>query len=497
VFGAKQYAPWTRVGQHLLAHELTHVLQQHGRPEPLATKSLGNQANTMDKRTANTAAATTMLGQEASTVSPLGAGVHIQRQAASSEVAPAVSSEAEDYRNLSEALREQINVIETNLNGISNRSLLFTLDIDLMHQAIDLLTRIRKEGDDLVAAAEMSTGTQRSASFEKASARYEAVLILTQLSHLLVNFYIVADLAETAGLPGGHLEEIFSSLGKDTRSISRSVVGFDRQKMAQAASQAIGTVQRHVEFLEKWAKSIEGGIPLSRRAVAAANYITIIFSLYTAGRAIAASRGGPPAATFRLPTIVGVTAGGTAVGAQIVVSAEMLESIRQLIRIGAISGAVASFSGGTISAVPQPVVPAVLFRATPSGTVTPTSGSHAGQRVTYGDPRHKHTKVADHTLAEMEEALRNPPKRGPLARFVQAVKNKDKTYGGQLSKEATDRYEELVRDGLNLGKERAGKSYHTASYNIGIDIETGRATPLYRLDGAPNGAHIIPISEIP
>jgi Domain of unknown function (DUF4157) len=39
VFGAGQYAPGTRVGQHLLAHELTHVVQQGG-SRPQASTSL-------------------------------------------------------------------------------------------------------------------------------------------------------------------------------------------------------------------------------------------------------------------------------------------------------------------------------------------------------------------------------------------------------------------------------------------------------------------------
>ncbi len=42
VFGAGQYAPGTRAGQHLLAHELTHVVQQdHARPLHRATNAEG------------------------------------------------------------------------------------------------------------------------------------------------------------------------------------------------------------------------------------------------------------------------------------------------------------------------------------------------------------------------------------------------------------------------------------------------------------------------
>jgi hypothetical protein len=32
VFGTGQYAPATNTGRHLLAHELTHVIQQHSGP---------------------------------------------------------------------------------------------------------------------------------------------------------------------------------------------------------------------------------------------------------------------------------------------------------------------------------------------------------------------------------------------------------------------------------------------------------------------------------
>lgn len=40
VFGAGQYAPDTRAGQHLIAHELTHVVQQRGAPASSAGRSL-------------------------------------------------------------------------------------------------------------------------------------------------------------------------------------------------------------------------------------------------------------------------------------------------------------------------------------------------------------------------------------------------------------------------------------------------------------------------
>jgi hypothetical protein len=135
-----------------------------------------------------------------------------------------------------------------------------------------------------------------------------------------------------------------------------------------------------------------------------------------------------------------------------------------------------------------------IQRATPSGTVIPSRGPLAGQRVTYGDPRDKHTKVAQYTLSELLEAIRNPPRSGALAKFAQAMRNRDVRYGSQLSREATDDYETLVRGALENGSYRAGKFFHTASYQIGVDASSGgKPTRNYRLDGAPNGAHMIPL----
>lgn len=40
VFGAGQFAPQTQAGRHLLAHEITHVLQQKGQPEPIVQRDM-------------------------------------------------------------------------------------------------------------------------------------------------------------------------------------------------------------------------------------------------------------------------------------------------------------------------------------------------------------------------------------------------------------------------------------------------------------------------
>ena len=79
VFGAERYAPGTSFGQHLLAHELTHVIQQGGRPIP-STSNLGaNQPDLGEEREAETAAQSAMNGYETPRISISVAKDRVQR----------------------------------------------------------------------------------------------------------------------------------------------------------------------------------------------------------------------------------------------------------------------------------------------------------------------------------------------------------------------------------------------------------------------------------
>ena len=139
---------------------------------------------------------------------------------------------------------------------------------------------------------------------------------------------------------------------------------------------------------------------------------------------------------------------------------------------------------------------AVLMAATPDGAVTPSRGPHSGRSVRYGDPRGKHTRVSGSSLEDLKSVARarQAPSNAMLRRFWEAIRNRDTSYGGQLGREAAARYAQLILDALENGVEQAGKFFHEAAFEIGVDIETGLATTKYRVDGAPHGAHIIPIS---
>jgi hypothetical protein len=78
VFGSGQYAPETRAGQRLLAHELTHVVQQSSGPTSLQPLSLG-PTNSAAEREAGAVADSIVLGRPTARVQAGGTGGLVQR----------------------------------------------------------------------------------------------------------------------------------------------------------------------------------------------------------------------------------------------------------------------------------------------------------------------------------------------------------------------------------------------------------------------------------
>jgi hypothetical protein len=377
---------------------------------------------------------------------------------------------------------------------IGNRSGVFTEDIKRVGAVTKWISKTLGEGKKAVTDAGNLAEPERAAKLEEASARYEAALIVAQVSYLDVCFLRVADVAENAGVTTEALMHTLKIHNVESTPLLNSVVGFDRKKMAQAANDFAAKIPMAKKHLEEWAKSIGVGAHWSGKAIAAADAIMIVYSLYSIGGAVAGGRGGP-GASVRIPVIGGITAGGAATGVTIQISSAAIEGIRKLIQIGAISAPIVALGTGPTVTAPTFDVPTQLLRSTPSGKLTPNAGPFKGKQVTYEDGRNKHTKFANFTIDELAEAMRKPPKKGALSKFAEA--KGDAKFGGQLSKEATDQYEKLMRDALEKGTERAGKFYFKADFDVGIDIMTGKRTPFYRVDGMPNGGHIIPVSEIP
>jgi hypothetical protein len=131
----------------------------------------------------------------------------------------------------------------------------------------------------------------------------------------------------------------------------------------------------------------------------------------------------------------------------------------------------------------------------PSGSIKPTKGHFKGKKVDYIDTG-KHSKLSRLTQEELEKAVKDPKNKQKIVKeFRKAIKGKGdaKNFGSQLNKKAFQRYEELIREGLENGKRTGQGIEYDAGFDIGIDVVTGKATSRYLIYGAPHGAHIIPI----
>jgi hypothetical protein len=130
----------------------------------------------------------------------------------------------------------------------------------------------------------------------------------------------------------------------------------------------------------------------------------------------------------------------------------------------------------------------------PVGNVTPTKGHFKGKKVEYVD-NGKHSKLSKFTQEQLEKALKASKRKGAAEAFGKAIKDKGKgkNFGSQLNKEAVQRYQELIKKGLENGKLSGQGIEFDAGFKIGIDVTTGKATSRYKIIGIPHGAHIVPI----
>lgn len=125
VFGTNQFQPQSKQGQHLLAHELTHVVQQSN-----------HTANSDSiQRQATTSGSTTPTGT-APTTAPVNGGLtdemlrQIARRLRAAMSGPGTDEEA-IYSSLAGRNQEQINAIERVYNQMYSRSLLDDLEDEL------------------------------------------------------------------------------------------------------------------------------------------------------------------------------------------------------------------------------------------------------------------------------------------------------------------------------------------------------------------------------
>jgi len=416
-----------------------------------------------------------------------------------SKAAP-LSTEAQSFIDLLAVVSQATEDVALAVGRIDNRSRLFDADIARFRGYLAWMRTTNAGGVALVGQADRERDpAARKAKLERAAVRLEALVLAVRVLALQVDFEIVASAAENAGQVSTQWQDQLHEVDRKTGPVLDAAESMDRGRMeVMARAHRIEMDQLRAEVLPRWLERLHLGAEWSRKSIKVADYASMVVGAYESYGAIRAMGGGGGGITFTFPGIGGV-AGGAAEMTAVTIRPEVLEALRHLVQIGAISNTVLSAGLGPSAALPELTNPGLLFRATPTGTVRPTAGKFKGQKVTYGDDRGrgKHTKVANYTLDELKEALRQPnrPKNKLLDEFIEAVRKRNTDYGSQLSKEATDRYEQLVKQALESGIEKDGKLYVRDSIELGIDVKTGKPTHVYGLVGAPDEAHIFPVQE--
>ncbi len=384
--------------------------------------------------------------------------------------------------------------------GMNNRpfgDLMVTGEIPWGNGQLDWTLKALDDALGMIKSGE-NGGAQSDLLFRDAGTRYVAALFDAQSVGIWLAYLQTAAMAMKYAIPFPlevMLMQIYGVRQKLQPTIN-DLRTLDPQKVEAAANrfstEAKPFVADYKAFVDQFDKAAENYRQLM-------TFMAIYELVIGALAGIEMVPGGGPSASA--PVIVrlagfGGISGGAATGATIVISTEWIEMIRRLGMIGAVSVGMASSTIGL--ALPGhtigPAGPTVLLRATPGGSVTPSSGPDAGRSVNYGDSRGKHTKVADHPLSEMKQAIANPSSAPADLKDMQSnIGNPG--YGSQLSKEATDNYGALVKDALENGTRVSPSQIdHVASSEIGINIMNGNATARYRMFYSPGygGWHLFP-----
>lgn len=316
--------------------------------DPRLTQGRGTERPIPDRRTIDRGIPEKGRGPGGKLLPPVdvitGAGPRVEASTATS-ITP-----LDAFGRLDSLVREEVGWTEANLGEIGNRSKMLTREIAYERAVVSWVRKTLDEGKRHATAAAVG----QAGAFDAACARYEAAMIASQVSYLDVLYLAAADAAENAGAPWPTTEHAVRTHWTEMAPLRDSVVGFDREKMKRAAELGHDKFRQGREYLDKWIEALKLGTYLSKRAIAAADAIMIVHSIYKAGQAIAgAGRGGPPL-SFAVPRLGG-SAGGAAATVAVRIPPGVIEGIRKLIEIGAIAVPILALGTGANLMVPSPI----------------------------------------------------------------------------------------------------------------------------------------------
>jgi hypothetical protein len=356
VFGPGKYTPASAAGARLLAHELTHVVQQQG-ATPADTLEAVRPSDSSEAEAYHAAPASRLSRQA------------IQMAPATAQQGPIAKPPGdvsiEQGRNLLRSLRLQVRDVRDRRHSVAQPPELsplehtlrveagltppYTKSVDPYLEHVDLhlkeLNDRLDEIDGLLSEADKLDGVARKLRLASAGQRMLALSFFSQVVMLEIEAVTLALYAIRGGWSSGHIMQLMAHV----------IAGLDSLIATEDASK----LQAIAEYLKAWAADLKVGADISRHVFAAADAAMVVSSLYE-GAAAESTR--PPSGG---PLAFVAVSGQVTAGA---LSAEWLRAVLDLIASGALDPAAVGITGPAPGSAPVPPGGAQMAMAGPVRT---------------------------------------------------------------------------------------------------------------------------------
>lgn len=332
VFGTGHYAPQTRAGQKLLAHELAHSIQQAELPID----------NRLVQRQSYPAPAGPYTGYKSvPTQGP-------PPQAGPVTLPKVTLTEDQAFAKLHDLIAARIDGIDAAAANLK-RGLTVEKRRLLLNVVSFLREGLRQAEQSRSAYLSAKNETDRAANLKQAAGRYQGMMLMATIVQLDATMLTVADWADEQGVPSGLIFEALDAEENDIaiKQLWDAARSQDVAKMIAALPAAATRFQYYVKRLDDWIAAIGKGAVLSRKVQKLADILLLAASIYKIAK-IPTLPPGDPTPSISVSGTVGGEAAASVISALDVAAA--LEAIRKLIAIGALEpaliGGVETLAGG-------------------------------------------------------------------------------------------------------------------------------------------------------
>ena len=211
------------------------------------------------------------------------------------------------------------------------------------------MSRVHRELRALVkSAAEEPDAYEEQMKLDAASARLAALVLTQRILTLRLNFLLLADLAEDIKVARPHWVGPLLRVQMETDVVLASLDGFQPEQMERAATIQAPVMAELEAFVPQWHATLLRTAETGRKVTLAVDMVTVALAAYS-GFAALGARGGGTALAVRVPVLAAAGGPAVAAGRTVVISAEVLESIRRLVELGALSGVLLWAGAGPVA----------------------------------------------------------------------------------------------------------------------------------------------------